>query len=221
MKNFAVILLILLFCLNFISTGKAEILSHSVSFTLSDLKFSRFNNFDVITMKNLEVTAKIGYPQLPVQLIHLIIPLEAEVKRVEITKLETKVLTDKYNIQPVQQPVILSSPQGKKLKPTELTLHEVNKMTQMDQSRFAREEEMVEAFSDAWVFLALQNSWGITGQRLSTGVLANELKMYGWKNVEERLSGKLTQAVYQQYEFPRKVRYQTAEGGWKELDFET
>jgi NAD(P)-dependent dehydrogenase (short-subunit alcohol dehydrogenase family) len=115
----------------------------------------------------------------------------------------------------------VSSPQGKKLKPTELTLHEANKMTQMEQSNFASEEEMVEAFSDAWVFLALQNSRRITGQRLSTGDLANELKMYGWKNVEERHSGKLTQAVYQQYDFPRKVRYQTAEGGWKELVFET
>ncbi len=114
----------------------------------------------------------------------------------------------------------VSSPEGKRLKPTELTIQEVNKMPQMEQSNFAGEEDMVEAFSDAWVFLALQKSGGITGQRLSTKFLANELKMYGWENVEERFRGKLTQAVYQQYDFPSKVRYQTAEGGWKELVFE-
>jgi NAD(P)-dependent dehydrogenase (short-subunit alcohol dehydrogenase family) len=114
----------------------------------------------------------------------------------------------------------VSSPEGKRLKPTELTVQEVNNMPQMEQSNFANEEEMVEAFSDAWVFLALQKSGGVTGQRLSTKFLANELEMYGWANVEERLRGKLTQAVYQQYDFPSKVRYQTAEGGWKELVFE-
>lgn len=115
----------------------------------------------------------------------------------------------------------VSSPEGKRLKPTELTLQEVNKMSKGEQTSFASEEEMVEAFSDAWVFLALQKSYGITGQRLSTRFLANELKMYGWKNVEEKLRGKLTQAVYQQYDFPSKVRYQTAEGGWQELVFES
>jgi hypothetical protein len=38
--------------------------------------------------------------------------------------------------------------------------------------------------------------------------------------VTERHRGKLTKAVYEQYDFPKSVRYQTPAGGWRELRFE-
>ncbi len=112
------------------------------------------------------------------------------------------------------------APEGRSLKPTELTLREAAEMSEEERSRIASEEEMVEAFTDAWTFLALQRGSGVTGQRLSTKGLAEELDRNGWKAVEERLRGKLTMAVYQPYDFPRKVRYQTPDGGWDELVFE-
>jgi hypothetical protein len=93
-------------------------------------------------------------------------------------------------------------------------------MLEEKRSRIASEEEMVEAFTDAWVFLALQKGSKVTGQRLSTKGLAEELGRDGWEVVEMRLRGKLTMAVYQPYDFPGKVRYQTSEGGWEELVFE-
>ena len=114
----------------------------------------------------------------------------------------------------------VSAPEGKRLKPTELTLREAAKMSEEERSGIASEVEMVEAFTDAWVFLALQMGSGVTGQRLSTRGLAEELDRDGWEAVEERLKGKLTMAVYQPYDFPRKVRYQTSGGGWDEMVFE-
>lgn len=113
----------------------------------------------------------------------------------------------------------VSAPKGRRLKPTELTLREAAEMPEEKRSSIATEEEMVEAFTDAWVFLSLQKGSGVTGQRLSTRGLAEELERDGWEAVVERLKGKLTMAVYQPYDFPRKVRYQTPEGGWEELVF--
>lgn len=113
----------------------------------------------------------------------------------------------------------VSAPEGRRLKPTELTLREAAEMSEEERSGIASEVEMVEAFTDAWTFLALQRGSGVTGQRLSTRGLAEELDRDGWEAVEERLKGKLTMAVYQPYDFPRKVRYQTPEGGWDELIF--
>jgi NAD(P)-dependent dehydrogenase (short-subunit alcohol dehydrogenase family) len=114
----------------------------------------------------------------------------------------------------------VSAPEGRKLKPTELTLREAAEMLKDGQTKFATEEEMVEAFSDAWVFLALQRGSGVTGQRLSTKKLAEDLDGEGWEVVDEKLRGRLTMAVYQPYDFPKKVRYQTPGGGWEELVFE-
>ncbi len=115
----------------------------------------------------------------------------------------------------------VSAPEGKRLKPTELTLREAAEMSEEERSRIASDAEMVEAFTDVWAFLALQKGSGVTGQRLSTRGLAEELDRDGWEAVEERLKGRLTMAVYQTYDFPRKVRYQTPQGGWDELAFES
>ncbi len=115
----------------------------------------------------------------------------------------------------------VSAPEGRRLKPTELTLREAAEMPGEERSRIASEEEMVEAFKDAWVFLALQRGDGVTGRRLSTKGLAEDLDGCGWEAMEERLRGKLTMAVYQPFDFPKKVRYQTPEGGWEELVFES
>jgi len=114
----------------------------------------------------------------------------------------------------------VSAPEGRRLKPTELTLREASVMPADERSRFASEEEMMDAFKDAWTFLALQRGDGVSGRRLSTKRLAEDLEKEGWAEVKERLRGKLTKAVYEPYDFPRKVRYQTPEGGWEELVFE-
>lgn len=114
----------------------------------------------------------------------------------------------------------VAAPPGKTLKPTELTEAEAREMPAEFRQRYAGVDSMVEAFKDAWVFVALQDGSGVTGQRLGTRILAEELEREGWDAVTERYRGRLTRAVYEPYDFPESVRYQTPDGGWKELRFE-
>jgi len=114
----------------------------------------------------------------------------------------------------------VAAPPGKALKPTSLTETEAGAMPEEMRARYADVDSMVEAFRDAWVFVALQDASGVTGQRLSTRRLSEELKRDRWGATVAKYRGKLTKAVYEPYDFPRSVRYQTPDGGWKELKYE-
>jgi NAD(P)-dependent dehydrogenase (short-subunit alcohol dehydrogenase family) len=114
----------------------------------------------------------------------------------------------------------VAAPAGKALKPTSLTEAEAGAMPEEVRARYADVDSMVEAFGDAWVFVALQDASGVTGQRLSTWQLAEELKRDGWEATAAKYREKLTEAVYEPYDFPESVQYQTPDGGWKELKYE-
>lgn len=113
----------------------------------------------------------------------------------------------------------VSAPPGFRLKPTELSEEEALNVPEEVRARYASVEDMVSNFSDAWVFLALQKADGITGQRFRTRSLAEDLVGLGVESVSKRYHGKLLEAVYNQVDFPDKVKYQTPEGGWKEIKF--
>jgi NAD(P)-dependent dehydrogenase (short-subunit alcohol dehydrogenase family) len=113
----------------------------------------------------------------------------------------------------------VSAPPGLRLKPTELTEEEAEGMPEEVRVKYASVESMVQNFTDAWVFLALQKGGGITGQRFSTRTLAEDLTGLGEEAVAKRYRGKLLEAVYTQIDFPEKVKYQTPEGDWKEIRF--
>lgn len=113
----------------------------------------------------------------------------------------------------------VAAPEGKRLKPTELTLSEASKMPEEVKKMYADDESMADAFSDAWTFLALQDAHGVTGQRFGTKPLAEFLRVNGWDAAVATWKSKLTKAVYVTYDLPEKVRYQTPEGGIKELFF--
>ncbi|MFA9494862.1 MAG: SDR family NAD(P)-dependent oxidoreductase [Candidatus Bathyarchaeota archaeon] len=113
----------------------------------------------------------------------------------------------------------VSAPPGLRLKPTELTEEEAEGMPEEVRVKYASVESMVQNFTDAWVFLALQKGDGITGQRFRTRTLAEDLTGLGEEAVAKRYRGKLLEAVYTQIDFPDKVKYQTPEGGWKEIRF--
>jgi NAD(P)-dependent dehydrogenase (short-subunit alcohol dehydrogenase family) len=113
----------------------------------------------------------------------------------------------------------VGAPSGYRLKPTELTLKELRELPDDYRSKIAGDESMSKAFGDAWAFLALQDTRGVTGQRIGTRELADYLKNNGWDAAVAKWSRKLTKAVYVSYDFPPSVRYQTPEGGFKELKF--
>jgi len=113
----------------------------------------------------------------------------------------------------------VAAPEGKRLKPTELTLDEASKMPDGVRTLYADDESMASAFSEAWSFLALQDTHGVTGQRLGTKQLAEYLKANGWDAAIAKWRDKLTKAVYVTYDLPEKVRYQTPEGGIRDFIF--
>ncbi|MCW4012483.1 MAG: SDR family oxidoreductase [Candidatus Bathyarchaeota archaeon] len=113
----------------------------------------------------------------------------------------------------------VGAPPGYKLKPTELTEEEALEVPEEVRSRYAPVDLMVQHFSNAWVFLAQQKADGITGQRFSSRKLAEELMALGEAEIIKRYRGKLSESVYQGIDFPEKVKYQTREGGWKEIRF--
>jgi NAD(P)-dependent dehydrogenase (short-subunit alcohol dehydrogenase family) len=103
----------------------------------------------------------------------------------------------------------VSAPEGKKLKPSRLTPGEESKLTAEERAKYASDREMIEAFSEAWSFLALQDAHGVTGQRFSPRQLADYLKVNGWEAAVTNWKDKLTMAVYTSYDLPEKVYYDT------------
>jgi len=102
-----------------------------------------------------------------------------------------------------------SSYPGKPLKYTSLTSREA----EHTDDRFADYESIVKAFSEAWIFLALQDGSGVTGQRFLSMELARILKEEG-QEAATKWKGKLMRAVYTPYDFPKSIRFlhRTPEG---------
>jgi NAD(P)-dependent dehydrogenase (short-subunit alcohol dehydrogenase family) len=113
----------------------------------------------------------------------------------------------------------VAAPEGKRLKPTELTLSEASRMPEDVRRMYADDASMAEAFSNAWTFMALQDAHGVTGQRLGTKQLEDFLRVNSWDAAIATWRSKLTKVVYVTYDLPDKARYQTPEGGFKELYF--
>jgi NAD(P)-dependent dehydrogenase (short-subunit alcohol dehydrogenase family) len=113
----------------------------------------------------------------------------------------------------------VASPPGLRLKPTALTIEAAEKLPDSVRKLYADDDSMVRFFKDAWVFLALQDGSGITGQRLLTKTLAEVLREEGKEAAIKRYKGKHIQSVYTPIDWPETVRYQTPEGGFKEKKF--
>ena len=113
----------------------------------------------------------------------------------------------------------VASPPGQRLKPTALTLKEAEKVPPSVRELYADDDSLVHHFRDAWVFLALQDGNGITGQRLLTKTLADVLREEGEEAAVNLYKGKRLLSVYTPIDWPEMLRYQTPEGGLKEKWF--
>ena len=102
-----------------------------------------------------------------------------------------------------------SAPEGKKLRPSKLKSKDERKLPDEIKEKYADDDSIVEAFSEAWSFLALQDAKGVTGQRFGSKQLADYLRENGVKNTVTNWKSKLTKAVYVSYKLPEKVYYDT------------
>jgi NAD(P)-dependent dehydrogenase (short-subunit alcohol dehydrogenase family) len=109
----------------------------------------------------------------------------------------------------------VSAPSGQRLKPTGLTLEKAEKVPESVRNLYADDESMVSMFTNAWVFLALQDGSGITGQRLHSKDLALALREGGEEEAHRLYKGKRILAVYTPVDWPEEIVYQTPEGGFK------
>jgi len=91
---------------------------------------------------------------------------------------------------------------GKPLKYTSMNSKEVSAV----RNQFVDYKSLAEAFSEAWVFLGLQDGSGVTGQRFFSMNLTRVLKEDGW-GTSVKWRGKLTRAVYSPYDFPKSLRF--------------
>ena len=102
-----------------------------------------------------------------------------------------------------------SAPEGMILKPSRLTPRDEGRIPEELRAKFADDDSIVEAFSEAWSFLALQDAHGVTGQRFGTRQLADYLEVNGWEAAVENWKNKLTKAVYVPYDLPERVYHDT------------
>ncbi len=84
------------------SQGWAGELIGSVSFTKSNLGFEILKGYDVVKLSNCHLTNQVGAPLLPVRNIYVLIPPDAKVTGVEVTKCESENLPGVYNLYPTQ-----------------------------------------------------------------------------------------------------------------------
>ena len=102
-----------------------------------------------------------------------------------------------------------SAPHGKILKPSRLTPEDMEKVPDDLKAKYASDDSVVDAFAEAWSFLALQDVRGVTGQRFVTRQLADFINSNGWEATVAYWGNKFTKAVYVPYDIPEKVNYDT------------
>ena len=83
--------------------------SYSTTYSEMDLSIVKdsTNTYDIITMDNLQLTAEMGAPQLPVKYIDLIIPADMKVDDLNIT-VNMQSQSGEFYVFPTQEPVVLS-----------------------------------------------------------------------------------------------------------------
>jgi hypothetical protein len=91
-----------------LAQAKGDELFQSVDFSVADLVFSSSEGYDILYLKDCDLTDQVGEPQLPVKLLHVALPSGSKVEGVEVTRVESQILPDEYRIFPVQPPQILS-----------------------------------------------------------------------------------------------------------------
>lgn len=107
MNKYVVPVLMLVLC-GFASYVDGGTFKKTLNFDKGNLIFSQEAGYDVIMMKDGQVTDKVGTPQLPVKEINISIPSGAKVISVTVNSTESEIITGKYKIYPSQYPQVVS-----------------------------------------------------------------------------------------------------------------
>jgi hypothetical protein len=80
---YGVMFILLVLCPFFPGQTASEEVVHSLMFSRSELKFEKFNDYDIVRIPNCDITREIGEPQLPVRLVLIAVPSGMKVSGVE------------------------------------------------------------------------------------------------------------------------------------------
>ncbi|MBC8184630.1 gliding motility-associated C-terminal domain-containing protein [candidate division KSB1 bacterium] len=109
MKNKFILLISFLIVFSISDSITAGTIEKIIRFEKSDLQFSKIQQYDIIRMRELELSHIKGEPQLPVKLIHLNIPDGEKVTAVEIISVNYEILKQNLLLLPCQAPQALSN----------------------------------------------------------------------------------------------------------------
>jgi hypothetical protein len=100
-RSTAIFLFLLVLFSGFPDKVEAQI-THQVQFAESDLLFEQRAGFDLVSLKGCISSRRTGYPNLPVRMIHLVLPSDCEVTGVFVVDSEQTTLSGGFSILPVQ-----------------------------------------------------------------------------------------------------------------------
>ncbi|MEO0129865.1 MAG: C25 family cysteine peptidase [candidate division WOR-3 bacterium] len=82
----------------------AEEITKNINFGMNDLSFTKQDGYDCVSIKEAWSNFEAGRPNLPVKVVNLVIPSDAEVKDLQFTSNQVEIPGD-YKIMPVQKPL--------------------------------------------------------------------------------------------------------------------
>jgi len=112
-RSLAVFLVVLVLLAGFPDKAGAQVI-HQLQFSESDLLFEQRGDFDLVSLRGCIGSQRIGSPDLPIRMIHLLLPQGSEVTGVSVVDLERTILPGGYSILPVQPDVRTDGSSGEK-----------------------------------------------------------------------------------------------------------
>ena len=109
----AVFLFVLVLLAGFPDKVEARII-HQLQFSESDLLFEQRGDFDLVSLRGCVRSQRIGSPDLPIRMIHLVLPQGSEVTGVSVVDLERTILPGGYSVLPAQPDVRTDGSSGGK-----------------------------------------------------------------------------------------------------------
>ncbi len=88
----------------------AEGLIYRIDFSADDVSLTSAQGYHLARLADCDLTDRVGEPQLPVKLVHILLPPSSDVKGVQVTKTVREELSGDYLVYPVQPPQILPMP---------------------------------------------------------------------------------------------------------------
>ena len=91
-------------------TAAARQLSFSVDLSREEISYGNIEEYDLIRIAGCDLTDRVGEPELPTKLVHVVLPSGSEVRAFEVVRVQSRQVPGEFLIRPAQNPEILPIP---------------------------------------------------------------------------------------------------------------